>query len=211
MADKRIIDLTEEQAPATGDYLAVDNATNGTKKLLVETLLASGKYVQADDEIDFELPNYIGSGTRFNLELELTIKSQTLSINVINLGFKENRLFIYFDNPLILIYMHLDELTLDNKQYGALTIFAPENITLSASLNSFAICEDVRTATLAAGSTTVTFTNIPTTGDNLIDVYTDVAGLEYTAVDATTAGQLTYTFEAQSAAVTVYLVIREVS
>lgn len=211
MADKRIIDLTEEQAPATGDYLAVDNATNGTKKILVETLLASGKYVQADDDIYFELPNYIGSGTRFNLELELIIESQTRTINVINLGFNENRLFIYPDNPAILIYIDLDEMTRDNKQYGDLTIFAPKNITLSASLNSFAICEDVRSATLAAGSTTVTFTNVPTTGNNLIDVYTDMAGLEYTAVDATTAGQLTYTFEAQQSAVNVYLVIKEVS
>lgn len=69
----------------------------------------------------------------------------------------------------------------------------------------------IKTATLAAGSTTVTFTGVPTTGNNLIDVYTSVAGLEYTAVDDTTAGQLTYTFEAQQSAVNVYLVIKEVS
>lgn len=113
MADKRIIDLTEEQAPATGDYLAVDNATSGTKKITVANLKNSGT----------------------------TILTQTL----------------------------------------------------------------------AAQATSVTFTNIPTTGNHLIDVYTDVAGLEYDSVDATTAGQLTYTFEAQESAVTVYLVIKEVS
>lgn len=113
MADKRIIDLTEEQAPVAGDYLAVDNATSGTKKITVANLKNAGT----------------------------TILTQTL----------------------------------------------------------------------AAQATSITFTDIPTTGNNLIDVYTDVAGLEYDSVDATTAGQLTYTFEAQSAAVTVYLVIKEVS
>lgn len=113
MADKRIIDLTEEQAPASGDYLAVDNATSGTKKITVANLKNAGT--------------------------------------------------------------------------------------------------TVLTQTLAAQATSVTFTNIPTTGNNLIDVYTDVAGLEYDSVDATTAGQLTYTFEAQESAVTVYLVIKEVS
>lgn len=112
MADKRIIELTEELAPVSGDYVAVDNATGGTKKMSVKNLKDAGT--------------------------------------------------------------------------------------------------TVKTATLAAGSTTVTFTGVPTTGNNLIDVYTSKAGLEYTSVDDTTAGQLTYTFEEQSAAVTVYLVIREV-
>lgn len=69
----------------------------------------------------------------------------------------------------------------------------------------------IKTATLAAGATTVTFTGVPTTGDNTIDIYTSKAGLDYDSVDDTTAGQLAYTFEAQSTAVTVYLVIREVS
>lgn len=68
----------------------------------------------------------------------------------------------------------------------------------------------VMTATLAAGSTTVTFTNIPTTGDYAIELYTDKAGLEYEEVDDTTPGQLTYTFEAQSSAVTCYLMIKGV-
>lgn len=213
MADKRIIDLTEEQAPAIGDYLAVDNATSGTKKLLMATLLATGKYEQKGNQILFELPNYIGSGTRFNFEFDFTINGQTVTVNANNVGLGENRLFIYFDNPLILILVYLDELIReeDNKQYGVLTICGPNNVTLSSSLNSFDICADIRIATLAAGSTTVTFTNVPTTGDNFIDVYTSVAGLEYTAVDDTTSGELTYTFEAQESAVTVYLVIREVS
>lgn len=69
----------------------------------------------------------------------------------------------------------------------------------------------IKTATLAASATTVTFTGVPTTGSNTIELYTSKAGLDYTAVDDTTSGELTYTFEAQSEAVTVYLVIKEVS
>lgn len=113
MADKRIIDLTDELTPASGDYLAVDNSASGTKKISVANLLASGT--------------------------------------------------------------------------------------------------EIKTQTLAAGTTSVTFTGVPTTGTNLIDVYTDKAGLDYDSVDDTTSGELTYTFEAQSAAVAVYLVIKEVS
>lgn len=113
MADKRITELTEKLTPESGDFLIVDNATGGTKKITVDNVL----------------------------DAHTTVK----------------------------------------------------------------------TATLAAGSTTVTFTGIPTTGNNLIDVYTSVAGLNYTAVDDTTSGQLTYTFEEQESAVTIYLTIREVS
>lgn len=69
----------------------------------------------------------------------------------------------------------------------------------------------VKTATLAAGATKVTFTGIPTTGNYTIDLYTDKASLTYDSVNDSTAGRLVYTFEAQSSATSVYLVIREVS
>ena len=69
----------------------------------------------------------------------------------------------------------------------------------------------ILTQTLAASATSVVFTGMPTTGTNMIELYTDKAGLDYDSVDDSTSGQLTYTFEAQSAAVTCYLVIREVS
>ncbi len=66
-------------------------------------------------------------------------------------------------------------------------------------------------STLLAGNTTVTFSNVPTSGNNTISVYTSKAGLDYTSVDDSVSGELTYTFEAQSSDITVYLVIREVS
>lgn len=67
----------------------------------------------------------------------------------------------------------------------------------------------IKTATLAVGSTSVTFTQIPTSGNYIIDFETN-AGINYTAIDLSTAGQITLTFEAQEAAVTVWCVIQEV-
>lgn len=61
----------------------------------------------------------------------------------------------------------------------------------------------VLSQTLTIGSTSVTFTNIPTTGNNLVDFFTS-NGINYTAIDTTTAGQVTLTYEAQEEAVTVY-------
>lgn len=68
----------------------------------------------------------------------------------------------------------------------------------------------VLTATLAAGSTSVTFSGIPTSGDNLINFYTST-GIYYTAINTATSGQVTLTFESQSSAVTVYCEIRSLS
>lgn len=60
--------------------------------------------------------------------------------------------------------------------------------------------------TLNVGSTSVTFTGLPTTGVSIVDIYTSKAGLKYNSLDDSTAGSLTVTYEAQSSAVTVYMV-----
>ena len=63
--------------------------------------------------------------------------------------------------------------------------------------------------TLSAGSTSVTFANVPATSGSIVEVGTSKAGLEYN--DITVSGSsYTVTFDAQSSAVTVYLVITEV-
>lgn len=67
----------------------------------------------------------------------------------------------------------------------------------------------VKSQTLIAGGTTVTFTQIPTSGDYMIDFFTS-SGINYTAINTATAGQVTLTFDAQSANVTVYCRIEEV-
>ena len=85
-----------------------------------------------------------------------------------------------------------------------------KKVSMGDILNATGGKASIKTATLAASATTVTFTQIPTTGTNMFELYTSVPGLEYTSVDDTTSGELTFTFEAQEAAVTVYLVIREV-
>lgn len=66
------------------------------------------------------------------------------------------------------------------------------------------------TQTLTAGSTSVTFLNLPTTGIQLADVFTSVAGLDYSDIDDSTAGTLVLTYEAQESDVTVYLKLEEV-
>ena len=102
--------------------------------------------------------------------------------------------------------------TLDAEAYLAIDSSADgtKKVTPKMLLDAAGGAATLKTATLAVGSTTVTFTGIPTTGTNLIELYTDKAGLDYDSVDDTTAGELTYTFEAQESAVTCYLVIREV-
>lgn len=64
--------------------------------------------------------------------------------------------------------------------------------------------------TLTTGSTSVTFTGIPTTGNNVVDIYTSKKGLDYTSINDSTAGTLVVNYEAQSNDVTVYLRIEEV-
>lgn len=61
--------------------------------------------------------------------------------------------------------------------------------------------------TLAAGATTVTFTGVPTTGTNIIDVYTSMTGLDYVEISDNGAGTIVVTYEAQSSAVAVFLKI----
>lgn len=66
-----------------------------------------------------------------------------------------------------------------------------------------------KTQTLTAGSTSVTFTNLPTTGNYIFEVYTSVIGLDYVSASAS-SGQQTYTYEPQNSAVIVYLKVEEV-
>ena len=69
---------------------------------------------------------------------------------------------------------------------------------------------EIKTQTLAASATTVTFTGIPTTGTNLIDFYID-GGSGFSAINTSTSGQVTLTYPASSSARTVCCRIEEVS
>lgn len=66
----------------------------------------------------------------------------------------------------------------------------------------------VLTQTLAAGSTTVTFTDAAITADCFIEIYTDKAGLNWSALDDSITGTIILTYPAQSSPVSVKLVIR---
>lgn len=63
------------------------------------------------------------------------------------------------------------------------------------------------TATLSAGSTSLTFTDASITTSSLLDIYSDVYGLAPTSVTVTT-GQVVLSFQAQVSAVSVKLLVR---
>ena len=67
----------------------------------------------------------------------------------------------------------------------------------------------IKSATLAVGETSVTFTQIPTEGNFIVDFFTS-NGINYSAIDTSIAGQVTLTFEVQEVAVIVYCQIKEV-
>ena len=59
---------------------------------------------------------------------------------------------------------------------------------------------------LKKGDTSVTF-DVPTEGDNFIEIFTSVDGLDYESLDDSTAGKVTITYEAQAKDVTIFLKI----
>lgn len=61
----------------------------------------------------------------------------------------------------------------------------------------------VLSQTLAANATSVTFTGIPTTGDNVVDFFIS-DGSNYTEIDVSTPGTAILTYEASAASRTVY-------
>ena len=63
------------------------------------------------------------------------------------------------------------------------------------------------TATLAAGSTSVTFSDASITTSSIIDPYTDTWGISPTAITVTT-GQAVLTFPTQANAVSVMILVR---
>lgn len=66
----------------------------------------------------------------------------------------------------------------------------------------------ILTQTLAAGSTSVTFTDAAITADCFVQIMTSQAGLNWTAIDDSILGTLIITFPAQSSPVSVKLIIR---
>lgn len=62
------------------------------------------------------------------------------------------------------------------------------------------------TGTLSASSTTISFTNAAISSNKMIDVYTNMPGLNYTDISVS-GNTLTLTYEAQSVDVSVKLLI----
>ena len=66
----------------------------------------------------------------------------------------------------------------------------------------------IKTAILQAQATSVTFTDMPTSGDYLIDFYTST-GINYTGIDIS-GSSVSLTFDPQSSNVDVFCEIKEV-
>lgn len=64
--------------------------------------------------------------------------------------------------------------------------------------------------TLTAGTTSVTFTNVTTTANSIVEVATNVSGLEYNSI-SNSGTSYTVTFDAQASDVEVYLLVTEVA
>lgn len=65
-------------------------------------------------------------------------------------------------------------------------------------------------AILAAGSTSITFTDSSITEDCFVDVYTDIYGVNPEVIDTSVPGQLTLVFEEQANEMRVRIKIKEI-
>ena len=94
--------------------------------------------------------------------------------------------------------------------YDAADITYNTNSTVSAALGNKLNKPTIKSQTLAANATSVTFTGLPTSGDYMIDFFIE-GGANYTAIDTSTAGQVTLTYDATSSARSAKCRIEEVS
>lgn len=106
------------------------------------------------------------------------------------------------------------------------TLFEVGNGTSSAYKNAFEVYSDgslstdngttkvklpvIKSAILAANATQVIISNVPNTGINIVEFYTDKPGLDYTGISVS-GTDVTLTYDAQATATTVYAVITEVT
>lgn len=153
---------------------------------------------------------------------KFTIEAADISVQLTSSGTLKGRLYVHLDlsnqaNPISLMIERAASLT---------PPVQTQNVNISNGVYEFNIAEfTIGTATisdlknvaqtfhatskiLTAGQTTVTF-DVPVYGDYLIDFYTS-NGANYSEINTAVDGQVTLTFEEQSANITVYCNINEV-
>ena len=101
-----------------------------------------------------------------------------------------------------------DGITIENDVISADTMESTDMDDVVNPLPSGKNAGIILKKTMTAGSTTVTFTDIPTDGDYLVDFYNSF-GINYTEITPS-SGSVTLTYPAQSADMAVYCEIREV-
>lgn len=153
-------------------------------------------------ELDTAIRNFVGGITGDLSELETTDKTSLVdAINEVKTG-----------SSVVTSLAGLDDVLVTTPSNGQVLKYnVTEHKWENANESGGGGSATYMSQTLSAGSTSVTFTGVPTTGNLALDIYTSKAGLDYTSLDDSTAGTLIVTYEAQSSAVTVYLRIEVIS
>lgn len=154
---------------------------------------------------------------------KFTIEAADINVELTSSGTLKGRLYVHLDlsnqsNPISLLVERAGSLTppvqtpnvnISNGVYEFnIAEFTIGTATIS-DLKNVALSFHAMSKILAAGETTVTFTELPVYGDYLVDFYTST-GISYTNIDVSVPGQATLTFAEQETNVSVYCEIKEV-
>lgn len=165
---------------------------------------------------------HIASGHGVIAGRKFTVEAQDISIQLSSSGTLNGRLYVHLDlsnalTPISLLTERASTLTppiqnadvnITNGVYEFNLATFKVSTSQISSLKSVALKYGAISKTLSAYTTTLTFDNLPTTGNYLIDFYTS-SGINYTAIDTSVSGRVTLTFDEQLTSTTVYCDIRE--
>lgn len=139
------------------------------------------------------------------VQTELNKKANSSTLSTVATSGSYNDLT---NKPVIISYLSaLNDVLISSPTDGQALLW---NDNISTWVNgNVSVSPTIIDATLAANNTSVTISNIPTSGDYIIDFYIS-DGSNYTAINTSVSGQVTLTYEASSSSRTVRCVIREV-
>lgn len=154
---------------------------------------------------------------------KFTIEAQDINIQLTGSGTVKGRVYIHLDLSNV-----ISPIQILTETGGTLTPpIQNDNVNITNGIYEFNVCEftvgsstisdlvnvsptfGAISKTLAVGSETVVFDNLPKYGDWLINFYTST-GVNYSEIDTSVDGQVTLTFEPQESAVVVYCDIKGV-
>lgn len=208
-----IADVTMLNAGESPRVTNTGTNTDPIFHLFIPMAIADLRYTQKGTAIKFPLVNYT-FGVRYTINLTLNIDGDTATTSIYNVALGDSRVISISGKPLIFVSINDTVVIEDNSKKGVLNVFAPTDTSVTVTVDSVIAnyTIPIRTYTteiLTSGSTTVTFTGIPTSGNYAIDFFTST-GINYTAISES-SGSVTLTFDAQQTDVTVTCRIEEIS